>query len=95
MSVENWHDFTYSSEAAAAAAGASNGASVSDGTSTTSPLDSENIPPMPANTVPPQKDRLLVDSPSKRPLPDVDESNSGMELVKKPGDDNSMDMDTA
>lgn len=75
---------------------------------------------MPANTVPPQKvrfvvqfmfrdhywkvfvtiyldfqDRRLIDSPSKRPLPDVDESNSGMELVKKPGDDNSMDMDTA
>ena len=41
------------------------------------------------------QDRRLIDSPSKRPLPDVDESNSGMELVKKPGDDNSMDMDTA
>ena len=41
------------------------------------------------------QDRRLIDSPSKRPLPDVDESNSGMELVKKPADDNSMDMDTA
>jgi len=77
------------------AAASSSQPATSDGTSTTSPLDAENIPPMPANTVPPQKDRRLIDSPSKRPLPDVDESNSGMELVKKPGDDNSMDMDTA
>jgi len=87
----NWD----SAEAAAAAAAASNQAAGSDGTSSTSPLDSENIPPMPANTVPPQKDRRLIDSPSKRPLPDIDESNSGMDVVKKPGDnDNSMDMDT-
>jgi len=77
------------------AAASSSQPATSDGTSTTSPLDAENIPPMPANTVPPQKDRRLIDSPSKRPLPDVDESNSGMELVKKPADDNSMDMDTA
>ena len=44
----------FSPEAAAAAA-ASSQAAASDGTSSTSPLDAENIPPMPANTVPPQK----------------------------------------
>jgi len=85
----NWD----SSEAATATT-----AAVPDGTATTSPLDAENIPPMPANTVPPQKDRRLIDSPSKRPLPDVDESNSYggiMDVAKNAGEnDNSMDMDT-
>ena len=42
-----------SSEAATATT-----AAVPDGTATTSPLDAENIPPMPANTVPPQKVRF-------------------------------------
>jgi histone chaperone ASF1 len=39
-------------------------------------VDLENIPPMPANTVPPQKDPRLMDSPSKRTLAEGDESNS-------------------
>lgn len=57
-----------------------------------SPLDAENIPPMPANQLPPKKDNML-DSPMKTGLMEDESNNSFPHNSNKDKDETDMDMD--